>query len=436
MRVDNLLTPVRPLHVALLLVFYAVTAIPVAGHSFDIDTSPSPDASTSLICPNDNSSDCYPVLFQPTIHFEKIRPGQSLPPGLHVRLNIQTGEKEARLNIPEDTEDSAEAVVVIDAESDKVKTVALGIIDEEPPLQLRLQDAVEQEKHARPYTPPRPSPPSDPEEAILYDEAIFAVKRPSRDQVDVDVIHNSDIHDALETLTELAHSLHWGLTICRDAELIQTLLAFIGMIPVSGLKHINQEYFRSETLLLLATAVQNNQDALSALLGNTHDSDSGHGRLVGIVQSLALEEGGGDRAPNIAARAIFFLSQLCVSDEVLAAYLSDGAGRLAHLMHLFATSATENAPNQTKLRHRIANFVEDHAEQIATFSVSRLDREPGMEVDAFLRPWCDAFPITPHMDVFEMVGVPEAREEVSRVLKIYTGQGCVSGAALYEQQEL
>ena len=434
MKLDDLLTPVRPLHVALLLVLCTVAATPVAGHSFDIDTSPSPDASTSLICPSDNSSECYPVLFQPTIHFEKIRPGQSLPPGLHVRLNIQTGEKEARLNIPEDGDDSGEAVVVIDTESDKVKTVALGIIDEEP-LQLRLQDVVEQEKHARPYTPPRPSPPVDPEETDIYNEAIFAIEGSSRDQVDIDVIHRMDIPDALETLTELAHSLNWGLTICQDPELIQTLLAFIHTIPVSGLKYINQEYSRSETLLLLATAVQNNQDALSALLGNTHDSDLGHGHLVGVLHSLALEEDRGDRAPNIAARAIFFLSQLCVNDEVLAVYLSDDTGRLADLLHLYATSSSENAPSQTKLRHRIANFVEDHAEQIATFSVSRLDREPGMEVDAFLRPWCDAFSITPHMDVDEMVGVPEAREEISRVL-IYTGQGCVSGATLHEQQEL
>lgn len=36
-------------------------------------------------------------VFQPTSEWQAIRPGQGIPAGLHVRMNLQTGEKEAKL---------------------------------------------------------------------------------------------------------------------------------------------------------------------------------------------------------------------------------------------------------------------------------------------------------------------------------------------------
>lgn len=36
-------------------------------------------------------------VFQPSSEWQSIKPGQSIPAGLHVRMNLQTGEKEAKL---------------------------------------------------------------------------------------------------------------------------------------------------------------------------------------------------------------------------------------------------------------------------------------------------------------------------------------------------
>lgn len=36
-------------------------------------------------------------VFQPTSEWQAIRPNQGIPAGLHVRMNLQTGEKEAKL---------------------------------------------------------------------------------------------------------------------------------------------------------------------------------------------------------------------------------------------------------------------------------------------------------------------------------------------------
>ncbi|XP_068745321.1 nucleotide exchange factor SIL1-like [Montipora capricornis] len=37
------------------------------------------------------------TIFQPTADWQTIQPGQGIPPGLHVRMNLQTGKKEAKL---------------------------------------------------------------------------------------------------------------------------------------------------------------------------------------------------------------------------------------------------------------------------------------------------------------------------------------------------
>ena len=36
-------------------------------------------------------------VFQPSSEWQSIKPGQSIPAGLHVRMNLQTGQKEAKL---------------------------------------------------------------------------------------------------------------------------------------------------------------------------------------------------------------------------------------------------------------------------------------------------------------------------------------------------
>lgn len=420
---------------ALLLLLSIITASVRADHSFDINPNPSPEASTSLICPNDNPTDCYPALFQPNVHFQKIRPDQSLPPGLHVRMNIQTGEKEARLNVPEEGENNREAVVVVDDAPPEPEAVGLGLINDDPPLHLRLHDEPKQEKHARPYTPPRPAALADPDEVVLYEAAISILKQKSFIDGRSNVVLDHQVADALETLTELAHSLEWGLTICRDAELTRTLLTFIGAYLIEGHEQIDQQ-IRSASLLLLATAVQNNQDALSALQEATHNDIDYHRPLHGILQSLALEAERESGDPNIVARAIFFLSQICVDDKVLAAYLSTDTMGLSHLLHLFASSISEAGAGQTKLRHRIANFVEDHAERIATLSDFRLEDITEKLVDTLLRPWCDVFSIALQKHGDGLIEVLEAKEELGKVLETHTGHGCTGGLEHGAQQEL
>src|SRR3982074_1439976 len=124
--------PLRSLFGLLCLFLFVI----VGANSTAQDPLASPLADTELICPTEHAGDCYPRVFQPTEEFQLIKEGQDIPPGLHVRLNIYTGEKEARLNIPmEGDEDPAleripveQAMVVVDqpeSESEEAKQIPI-----------------------------------------------------------------------------------------------------------------------------------------------------------------------------------------------------------------------------------------------------------------------------------------------------------------------
>ena len=59
-------------------------------------------------------------VFQPTSDWQSIKPGQGIPAGLHVRMNLQTGEKEAKLMEGDDgskyktNKDSKQKFITID----------------------------------------------------------------------------------------------------------------------------------------------------------------------------------------------------------------------------------------------------------------------------------------------------------------------------------
>ena len=59
-------------------------------------------------------------VFQPTAEWQTIQSGQGIPPGLHVRMNLQTGQKEAKLMDGDDgskyqsNKDSKQKFITID----------------------------------------------------------------------------------------------------------------------------------------------------------------------------------------------------------------------------------------------------------------------------------------------------------------------------------
>ncbi|KAJ2493608.1 nucleotide exchange factor sil1 [Coemansia sp. RSA 2050] len=67
----------------------------------------------SQVCTTDANGHqvCYPRLFNATDEFQVVRPGQDLPPGLHVQIDMSSGERLAKLMTPESGKDLAIAAV-------------------------------------------------------------------------------------------------------------------------------------------------------------------------------------------------------------------------------------------------------------------------------------------------------------------------------------
>ncbi|KAG2776964.1 hypothetical protein Pcac1_g12393 [Phytophthora cactorum] len=52
---------------------------------------------TAVASDNQGANTAAPLMFEPTHEWREILPNQVLPAGLHIRLNLQTGQKEAKL---------------------------------------------------------------------------------------------------------------------------------------------------------------------------------------------------------------------------------------------------------------------------------------------------------------------------------------------------
>lgn len=211
-------------------------------------SSSSPAADAELICPIDNASECYPRVFQPTKDFQDIKEGQDIPPGLHVRLNIYTGQREARLNIPMEGE-----VAVPDLEG--IPTEQAVVVVEQPeeavPEQRALRDQVPQEppayQAAGKIQPPLPTNGGD---MGTFQMAMLNIRMEAR-----------GFDTALDDLSELSHDIYYGVEIAKDGPVLEKLVCLA--LGSGSEKFPGKDQKRDhKAAAILASATQNNPTAL------------------------------------------------------------------------------------------------------------------------------------------------------------------------------
>lgn len=95
------------------------------------------------ICTN---GECYPRVFEPTDQWQTVREGQEIPGGLHVRINMVTGMKEAKNIEPEQAEvpEGDEAMVVYDAAHPESLSLLIARLDDPT---ASLLDALDEYAH-------------------------------------------------------------------------------------------------------------------------------------------------------------------------------------------------------------------------------------------------------------------------------------------------
>jgi nucleotide exchange factor SIL1 len=212
--------------------------------SASAESAPSPSADVELICHTDNPAECYPKVFQATDEFQIVRPDQDLPIGLHVRLNVYTGVKEAKINVPDEVDPSLEGLPV---------DSSVVIVERD--------EAEEQIK------PPPNAPAYEP---------VGNIKKPkSADLAEGNAFYKSltilkkglDVDGALEMLEDISHDIYYGLKIAEDYETVHELFCLSTSALSSTSENVDSTILRRARLaaLTLSSTVQNNPTALASI---------------------------------------------------------------------------------------------------------------------------------------------------------------------------
>ncbi|KAI9722596.1 MAG: hypothetical protein M1812_001527 [Candelaria pacifica] len=341
---------------------------------------PSPAASADLICHTNVQSECYPRIFQPTTSFQRIRDDQDLPAGLHIRMNLETGLKEARLNVPFSEKSEPETGLAA------VPVVAEDAVEHEP---LR-QSLVEQSGK----TPPAYSkegkiqqPPVSSGESEIFTTSISTILSP---------ISNAEVIEAaLDKLEDLAHEMYWGVEIAKDEAIVRKLVSLL-----------EDDSSAANAALVLGSAVQNNAVALTAALSHFEAGLGTDGPLRMVLRRLY-----GYTEPKLAERLLYLLSAIVRGGSQRIQFIQVNA--LATLVHVFKAEGA-GIDGYDGARGRIAlllmdNFFNNEMRESGSEAGEPsllTDEEPyfmagsgteqmilgeSMKTEEAFQPWCRAF---------------------------------------------
>lgn len=289
----------------------------------------SPRATADLICHTNHASECYPRTFQPTTYFQKVHDDQDLPAGLHIRVNLKTGKKEAKLNDASSDDDTKamDLAVAVQDNDDSANS-------EKAPMKYHDQIVLQTGDHGS-IRPPL----SDSGEGASFASSQATLKNPSAAS-DPDILL-----PALEILEDLSHDIYWGYSLTKDAGSVHKL---IGLLRLNG----SDTRIKAGAALVFGSAIQNNPAALSAALGHCYNDELPTGPMEAVIMALLHEQ-----LPQLLARFVYLLSALCQDRTQLQRFMN--ADGMDILLKLFdAEHAGEDGKDRARLK--IANFVLDH----------------------------------------------------------------------------
>ena len=291
-------------------------------------------------------------------------------------MNLATGLKEARLNVPEPPGTPHADLVIIDDLPHRP-----SIEEDEPVAEIsELQDQSNPDTgyERGPYFPAA----FDAEESSIFSSSIATLHATTT------ALSVTDL-PALSDLQDLAHSIHWGAALARDTVVSRRLVSAID--PASAAS----PEVRSAATLLLGTAIHSNPDALGALLSHPSSPDARMDPLINVLAALRDQE---QYDMTLKTRTVFLLSQLCHNTEQLGIFVhSDG---LILLLDHFEPENLTLDDGKDKFRAKAANFIYDRilsgldgANGFLSQSgsqISGLQDNPALVKG--LERWCNAFP--------------------------------------------
>lgn len=217
-----------------LILFLTFALLTVGGSATEQDQD--------LICSSENPKDCYPKVFQATDEFQVIREGQEIPHGLHVRLDVTTGKKEAKLNDPNEEIPALEGLPV---------DSSMVIVESEE----GSEDILSVPKGAPAYEPVGKIKAPQTENQAFYD-SLTVLKTLSLNDRPVDA--------ALSILKDIAHDIYYGLKVAEDPNAVKELLCMMSSQDLFAKDFDDEAVTQAgDAAYIIGSALQNNQKALA-----------------------------------------------------------------------------------------------------------------------------------------------------------------------------
>lgn len=226
---------------------------------------------SQLICSPNNPTDCYPKIFEPTNEWQIVKEGQDIPAGLHVRLNMETSSREAKILDPSE-EDAGANELMVNPEHNNDNEKSDEQVNE---IQQKIKEFKQAQGRSKVSTADLSHFQSAVDEIKLYNG--------ERDTDRLSV--------ALDTLIDLSHDIEFGAKLTQDPSIFKSL------IKVS--KEVD-ETLQEKIYRVMGSSLRNNPDAIDNVLSkqdasyvddlfanlNSGIPDVLNKRILGIIHGL------------------------------------------------------------------------------------------------------------------------------------------------------
>lgn len=314
-----------------------------------------------MICSSKDAEDCYPRIFEPTEEFQIVREGQEIPAGLHVRLDVTTGLKEAKLNDPNELNPDLEGLAV---------DTSMVVVEPEEGSEEVMKPWVA--KGAPEYEPVGKIKPPE-SESQAFRDSLTVLKTLSLNDRPVDA--------ALTILEDISHDIYYGFKIAEDPNAIKELLCMMSSQAHFAEPSDSEAVKQAGTAAsIIGSALQNNHKAveevekswpeISALTCAKSDTKLGHAVFNSLLP-VVITEGGTEsskltltKAKSSAIKGL--IKSPIIRDDFLA------SGGMDQILELLA----QRAPELEAAQQKLANLVSDEF----------LDEDMGATLGVWPRP--------------------------------------------------
>ncbi|KAK9368923.1 hypothetical protein V1509DRAFT_621906 [Lipomyces kononenkoae] len=339
------------------------------------------DTEVELICPSDGSQ-CYPAVFEATDSWREVLPDQVIPGGLHVRLNFETGQREAKLvSNDDDDKDRAGIVVVSEGES---ADVTLNTQDQAVDMSAESDTEQSGTWGQSPYSH-KPNPHislSEHEEfgnnlafilssftlettgALLSSMDSGSAESSGLESVnsDIDGSQHELLIAALTNVEDFSHEIDFGIKIAAP----EVMSVFLTLVNTHSSPQV-----RALSARIIGSALQNNEPALQIATVSQV--------VTNLLQSLKQEQD-----QTVRYRIMFALASSIHGKFGRTEFWKCKGGDILR-EYFFAASPDED------FLGRVGTFVEDSFvnDLMNKHSTSSDTTQPELEVELGL--WCSAF---------------------------------------------